>query len=38
LSNAFDEATWRKPKGYDFIIDRRTNPPSVSRHMNVTGG
>ncbi len=28
----------RKPKGHDFIIDRRTNRPSVSRHMSVTGG
>src|SRR4030088_2258500 len=28
----------RKPKGHDFIIDRRHNRPSVSRHMSVTGG
>ena len=27
-----------KPKGHDFIIDRRHNRPSVSRHMSVTGG
>lgn len=38
LSNAIDEAIGRKPKGHDFIIDRRTNRPSVSRHMSVTGG
>ena len=38
LSNAIDEAIGRKPKGHDFVIDRRTNRPSVSRHMSVTGG
>lgn len=38
LSAAIDEAIARKPKGHDFIIDRRTNRPSVSRHMSVTGG
>jgi GTP 3',8-cyclase len=27
-----------KPKGHDFIIDRRHKGPSVSRHMSVTGG
>lgn len=38
LSAAIDEAIGRKPKGHDFIIDRHTNRPSVSRHMSVTGG
>jgi len=38
LSAAIDEAIGRKPKGHDFVIDRRTNRPSVSRHMSVTGG
>jgi cyclic pyranopterin phosphate synthase len=38
LSAAIDEAIARKPKGHDFIIDRRTKRPSVSRHMSVTGG
>jgi cyclic pyranopterin phosphate synthase len=38
LSNAIDEAIGRKPKGHDFIIDRRTRRPAVSRHMSVTGG
>ncbi|MBO6541298.1 MAG: GTP 3',8-cyclase MoaA [Rhizobiaceae bacterium] len=38
VSNAIDEAIGRKPKGHDFIIDRNTNRPSVSRHMSVTGG
>lgn len=28
----------RKPKGHDFIIDRRHNRPAVARHMSVTGG
>ena len=38
LSSAIDEAIGRKPKGHDFIIDRRTKRPSVQRHMSVTGG
>ena len=38
LSHAIDEAIGRKPKGHDFVIDRRTNRPAVSRHMSVTGG
>ncbi|WP_246637837.1 GTP 3',8-cyclase MoaA [Nitratireductor kimnyeongensis] len=38
LATAIDNAIARKPKGHDFVIDRRTNRPSVSRHMSVTGG
>jgi cyclic pyranopterin phosphate synthase len=38
LDTAIEEAISRKPKGHDFIIDRRHNRPSVSRHMSVTGG
>jgi cyclic pyranopterin phosphate synthase len=38
LANAIDEAIGRKPKGHDFIIDRRTKRPAVARHMSVTGG
>ena len=38
LSRAIDEAIGRKPKGHDFVIDRRSNRPAVSRHMSVTGG
>ncbi len=38
LSAAIDRAIALKPKGHDFIIDRRHNRPSVSRHMSVTGG
>ncbi len=38
LSNVIDEAIGRKPKGHDFVIDRSTRRPAVSRHMSVTGG
>jgi len=38
LMNAIDEAIGRKPKGHDFIIDRRRREPSVPRHMSMTGG
>jgi cyclic pyranopterin phosphate synthase len=35
---AIDEAITRKPKGHDFVIDRRHRRPALARHMNVTGG
>ena len=35
---AIDEAITRKPKGHDFIIDRRHKQPALARHMSVTGG
>ena len=38
LIAAIHESIERKPKGHDFIIDRRNNRPAVSRHMSVTGG
>ena len=38
LDAAIAEAIGRKPKGHDFIIDRRTTAPSVARHMSLTGG
>jgi cyclic pyranopterin phosphate synthase len=38
LYSAIDRAIARKPKGHDFIIDRRTRRPSVGRHMSMTGG
>lgn len=39
LDAAIDEAIGRKPKGHDFVIDRRrSNEPAVERHMSVTGG
>jgi len=38
LNVAIYEAISRKPKGHDFIIDRRNHGPAVTRHMSVTGG
>jgi cyclic pyranopterin phosphate synthase len=38
LYAAIDGAIARKPKGHDFIIDRRHQRPAVARHMSVTGG
>jgi len=38
VNAAIDAAILRKPKGHDFIIDRRARRPAVSRHMSVTGG
>ncbi|MEZ5811095.1 MAG: GTP 3',8-cyclase MoaA [Rhizobiaceae bacterium] len=38
VAAAIDEAITRKPKGHDFVIDRTTRRPAVSRHMSVTGG
>ena len=38
LGTAIDRAIGLKPKGHDFVIDRRNNRPSVNRHMSVTGG
>ncbi|HEV2603620.1 MAG TPA: GTP 3',8-cyclase MoaA [Microvirga sp.] len=38
LHQAIEDAIARKPKGHDFVIDRRRSAPAVSRHMSVTGG
>ena len=38
LIEAIQEAIGRKPKGHDFMIDRRHSGPAVERHMSVTGG
>jgi GTP 3',8-cyclase len=38
LDAAIAEAIRRKPKGHDFMIDRRHTGPAVPRHMSVTGG
>ena len=38
LHAALDKAMITKPKGHDFVIDRQTQQPSVSRHMSHTGG
>jgi cyclic pyranopterin phosphate synthase len=37
LDAALRDAIAHKPKGHDFVIDRR-NRPAVARHMSVTGG
>jgi len=38
LEQAIQAAIARKPKGHDFVIDRRHDRASISRHMSVTGG
>jgi cyclic pyranopterin phosphate synthase len=38
LYRAIDDAIARKPKGHDFVIDRRHSRPALGRHMSVTGG
>jgi cyclic pyranopterin phosphate synthase len=38
LEQAIDEAIARKPKGHDFVIDRRNKRPTVARTMSLTGG
>jgi len=38
LHAAITEAISRKPKGHDFVIDRRHKRPALARHMSVTGG
>jgi cyclic pyranopterin phosphate synthase len=38
LYAAVDAAITRKPKGHDFVIDRRHKRPALARHMSVTGG
>jgi cyclic pyranopterin phosphate synthase len=38
LDQTIVDAIARKPKGHDFIIDRRHSRPALSRHMSVTGG
>jgi cyclic pyranopterin phosphate synthase len=38
LAEAIREAIARKPRGHDFVIDRRHSQPALARHMSVTGG
>ena len=38
LHAAIEEAISRKPKGHDFVIDRRHQRPALARHMSMTGG
>ena len=38
LDDAIRAAIARKPKGHDFVIDRRDERPALARHMSMTGG
>ncbi len=38
LVRAIRDGIARKPRGHDFVIDRRRNRPALGRHMSVTGG
>jgi cyclic pyranopterin phosphate synthase len=38
LHAAIEAAIAHKPKGHDFVIDRRHARPALPRHMSVTGG
>jgi cyclic pyranopterin phosphate synthase len=38
LDAAIEAAIARKPKGHDFVIDRRHSAPALTRHMSLTGG
>ena len=38
LNEAINRGLEIKPRGHDFVIDRRNAAPTVSRHMSVTGG
>jgi len=38
LHATIDEAIMRKPKGHDFVIDRRHQNSALPRHMSTTGG
>ena len=38
LDRLLYEAMLLKPKGHDFVIDRKGQKPAVGRHMSMTGG
>jgi len=38
LKDAIRAAIAHKPKGHDFVIDRRHTRPALKRHMSLTGG
>jgi GTP 3',8-cyclase len=38
LEDAIRDAIDRKPKGHDFVIDRRNKRAAIDRYMSVTGG
>ena len=38
LKEKIFESISRKPKGHDFVIERKSDENNVPRHMSVTGG
>ncbi len=38
VTRAIEAGIERKPRGHDFVIDRRRKRPALARHMSVTGG
>ena len=38
LKQVIYKAILKKPKGHDFVIERKKNEKFIPRHMNVTGG
>ena len=38
LDAALDRAMLLKPRGHDFVLDRKHPVPALARHMSVTGG
>ena len=38
LKETIYEAISRKPKGHDFVIERKKDEKFLPRHMSVTGG
>ncbi|UOM33258.1 GTP 3',8-cyclase MoaA [Acuticoccus sp. I52.16.1] len=38
LHRAIDHGMGIKPRGHDFVIERRNERPAVARHMSTTGG
>jgi cyclic pyranopterin phosphate synthase len=38
LHAAIEAAMRQKPRGHDFVIDRRTAAPALARPMSLTGG
>jgi cyclic pyranopterin phosphate synthase len=38
LERAIKAAIARKPRGHDFVIDRRSKQPAIARTMSLTGG
>jgi GTP 3',8-cyclase len=38
LIRVIGNAIHDKPRGHDFVVDRNSASPALSRHMSVTGG